>query len=398
LDSLLALTVVCIIFAIGDFVSVKTKAIFSMLFVSSVIFMIGFWTGLPTTIFQDAALIKIGIVLVALLITHMGTLMGIKELIQQWKTVIIALGAVAGIGIFLLLIGSLILGRETAIAAAPPIAGGIVAALIVSEAAKAKGLETIVVFATLLVVVQGFFGYPVASFCLSKEARRLSRLFKEKGLPLQNEASAEMGTTASEATVKPKYRIVPELPKDLQTPFVLIAKLSIGAFIAFKLAALTNNVINKYVVCLIVGIVLREIGFLEKNIMTKANAFGLGMVALMAVVFANLTKATPEMVVSLLWPLFCSLILGLLAILIFSSILGKLLGYSFEMAISIGVSALFGFPGTYIISNEVANAVGETEEEKKAILSEILPKMLVAGFTTVTTTSVILAGIMAKML
>jgi len=96
LDSLVALTVVCIVFAIGDLVSAKTKALFSMLFVSSVIFMIGFWMGLPTTIFQDAALIKIGIVLVALLITHMGTLMGIKELIQQWKTVIIALGAVAG--------------------------------------------------------------------------------------------------------------------------------------------------------------------------------------------------------------------------------------------------------------------------------------------------------------
>lgn len=391
MDSLLALTVVSIIFAVGDLVSAKTKALFSMLFVSSVIFLIGFWSGLPTTIFQDAALINIGVVLISLLITHMGTLMGIKELMEQWKTVVIALGAVAGIGVFLLVFGSMILGREMAVAAAPPISGGVVAALIVGEAAKAKGLETIVVFVTLLVVVQGFFGYPVASYCLSREARRLSRLFKEKGLPTETQrAQGEQET--------PGYRIVPPLPKELQTAFILIAKLSIGAFIAFKLAALTNDVINKYVMCLIVGIALREIGFLEESIMTKANAFGLGMVALMAVIFANLTKATPEMVLSLLWPLVCSLTLGLVAIVIASVALGKLLGYSMEMAISIGVSALFGFPGTFVISNEVANAIGETEEEKKAILHEILPKMLVAGFTTVTISSVILAGIMAKMI
>lgn len=180
MDSLIALTVICVIFAVGDVVSVKTKAIFSMLFVLSVILLIGFWTILPHTIFQDAALIKIGIVLVALLITHMGTLISIKELVQQWKTVIIALGAVAGITMFLLLIGSPILGREFAISAAPPIAGGVVAVLLVNEAATAAGLTTIVVFTTLLLVFQGFFGYPVASFCLSKEARRVSRFFKEK--------------------------------------------------------------------------------------------------------------------------------------------------------------------------------------------------------------------------
>ncbi|MDK2917665.1 MAG: hypothetical protein PWQ37_398 [Candidatus Petromonas sp.] len=177
-----------------------------------------------------------------------------------------------------------------------------------------------------------------------------------------------------------------------------MAKLGFVAIIGFKLAALTNGVINKYVMCLLVGIVAREIGFLEENIMNKANAFGLAMVALMAIVFVNLVQATPEMVLSLLWPLVASLTLGLIGITIAAFILGKILGYTKEMAISIGVSALFGFPGTFIISNEVCNAVGETEEEKQALLNEILPKMLVAGFMTVTISSVILAGFMAKLI
>lgn len=390
MNSLYALTTVLIIYAIGDFVSAKTKAIFSMLFVSSAIFLIGFWNGLPLTIFEDAALLKIGAILIALLITHMGTLMNIGQLKAQWKTVIIALGAVVGIGVFLFLVGSPILGKEYAVTAAPPISGGVVAALIMGEAAKAKGLETIVVFTTLLVVVQGFLGYPIASICLNKESNRIKMLYKDGNLETDN------GDNNMES--RPKYRIIPPLPENLQTTFIYLAKLSIVAVIGFKLAELTNGIVNKYVMCLIVGIISREIGLLEENIMTKANGFGLGMVALMAVIFANLTKATPQMVLDLLWPLIGSLLLGSVGIALTSLILGKVLGYTKEMAIAIGISSLFGFPGTFIISNEVANAVGETDEERKIILNQILPKMLVAGFITVTIASVVLAGVMSKMI
>ena len=396
MEGVLALTIVCVIFGIGDYVSAKTKAIFSMMFVSSAILLVCFWVGLPATIFEDAALLKIGGIAVAFLITHMGTLMGFKELKKQWKTVIIAIGAVAGVGVFLFLVGSPILGKEYAVAAAPPISGGIVAAIIVSGAAKAKGLETIVVFTTLLLVMQGFFGYPVASIMLKKEARRILKLYRDK--KSVNELSAEDELASSVETEETKKHIIPPLPKELQTSFILLAKLGIAAVVAFQLAALLNNVINKYVVCLIVGIIAREIGFLEENIMTKANAFGLAMVALLAIVFANLTKATPEIIISLIGPLVISLILGVIGIIIASFILGKILGYTKEMSISIGVSALFGFPATYVISKEISNVVGETDEEKQIILNEILPKMLVAGFITVTISSVILAGVMAKML
>jgi hypothetical protein len=150
--------------------------------------------------------------------------------------------------------------------------------------------------------------------------------------------------------------------------------------------------------CLFVGVAAREIGFLEEAVMTKANAFGLAMVALMAVIFGNLAKATPEMLASILFPLIASLVLGVIGISIFSAIAGKLLGYSMEMSIAIGASALFGFPGTFIISNEVANANGKTEEERGAILQEIMPKMLVSGFVTVTIASVVLAGVMVKLI
>lgn len=395
MDSLLAITIVLVVFAIGDFVSYKTKSIVSMMFVASVLFLIGFWAGIPATLFADAQLVGFGALMIGLLITHMGTILSIDDLKKQWKTVLVALAAVGGIGLFLSVVGTPIVGKEYAVAAAPPISGGVVAAIIMSEEAAAQGLDAIALFVTLLVVVQGFFGYPVASFMLNREAKKILANMGNTDEDILMENSSEL---AEKATSKEKKKLIPPLPKDLQTSYILLAKLAITAYISFQLAGLTNEIIHKYVMCLLVGVVAREIGFLEESVMNKANSFGLAMVALMAVIFGNLAKATPEMLVSILFPLVATLVLGVIGIAIFSGIMGKVLKLSPTMAIAIGSSALFGFPGTFIISNEVANANGKSPEERGAILDAILPKMLVAGFITVTIASVVLAGIMVKMI
>jgi len=63
--------------------------------------------------------------------------------------------------------------------------------------------------------------------------------------------------------------------------------------------------------------------------------------------------------------------------------------------VAIGLTALYGFPGTMILSQEAAKGAGESPEEVAAIEGQILPKMIVAGFSTVTITSVVLTSIIA---
>ena len=84
---------------------------------------------------------------------------------------------------------------------------------------------------------------------------------------------------------------------------------------------------------------------------------------------------------------------GIIGIGLFSALVGKLLGYSIPMSVAIGLTSLYGFPGTMILSQEAARGAGETPEEVAAIEHEILPKMIVAGFSTVTITSVIVTSI-----
>ncbi|MGB4438500.1 MAG: hypothetical protein WBJ13_04590 [Sedimentibacter sp.] len=366
MNGLTAILVILIAFAVGDYVSYKTKATFSMLFTTAVIFLIAFWMGLPATIFTDSGLLTIGSLTMALLLTNMGTLISLKELAQQWRTVLIAL-------------------------AAPPISGGVVAALIVSAAAKAKALDTVAVFATLLLVTQTFFGTPVASYCLKKEARRV--LDERKNNQSSSENKVEKTVAVTEA---PKKKLFPQTKKELQTNSIMLTKVALVAFLATKVAALTNGAVNALIVCLIFGVIAREIGFLERDPMTMANSQGFVLIALLTVIFNNLSSATPEMLLSLIVPIVGTLLLGVLGFGIFSSIAGKFLGINKYMAIAIGSSALFGFPGTFIIPNEVATVVAKNEEEKQIILEAILPKMIISGFVTVSIASVVLAGVMAK--
>jgi hypothetical protein len=83
---------------------------------------------------------------------------------------------------------------------------------------------------------------------------------------------------------------------------------------------------------------------------------------------------------------------------IFSFIAGKLLKVSKEMAFAVSLTALYGFPADYIITNEVVNSLTKDENEKEALLSHMLPPMLVGGFISVTIVSVILAGIFVQFL
>jgi len=383
-----AFAVLFLIFAAGDYVSYKTKAIVSMLFTGSILLLAGFWLKIiPQTLFQDSGLIPIAGTLTAMLIVHMGTMMSGREFLRQWKTVLVCIAALLGITIFVYFIGQFILGRQYAITAAPPVAGGLVAGLMMSEAAKAGNQPELAIYAVLLVVVQGFIGYPVASIALKKEARRLSEVY--------NKGQAG-GAPAAKTAVEEKH-LIPALPADLQTPNVLLAKLALAALLSVWLAQLTSNVVNKYIICLIVGVVFCELGLLESNILTKSNSFGIAMAGVIVAVFSSLASASPAVVLKLLWPMLGALILGVIGIAIGAIPAGKLLGLSPAMSVAVGSTALFGFPGTYILSQEVAKGMsGKDEKEKAFIMDQIFPKMLIAGFVTVTIGSVVLAGILVK--
>ena len=86
----LAFVLCAAVYIIGEVVSTATKAWIPSVFVTAAIILVGYWTVLPTTLISDAVLIPFGSTIgIYLLITHMGTVISIKQLLEQWKLSII---------------------------------------------------------------------------------------------------------------------------------------------------------------------------------------------------------------------------------------------------------------------------------------------------------------------
>ena len=67
MQPILSLVFVLVTYAIADIVATKTKSIVSSMFTCSLIFIVGFWLGVPKTLFSDAQLLSIGSLLITML-------------------------------------------------------------------------------------------------------------------------------------------------------------------------------------------------------------------------------------------------------------------------------------------------------------------------------------------
>ena len=150
---------------------------------------------------------------------------------------------------------------------------------------------------------------------------------------------------------------------------------------------------------LLVGIVAKKINFLQKNALKDAGGYGYIMLCMYALTFNGFASVSPMDALNFILPLFGCLVLGVIGIAIMAVISGKIVGYNPFVSIAVGCTALFGYPGTEILSNEVVASMTEfTAEEKEKALAYVMPKMIVGGFTTVTIASVVFAGIIAPLI
>ncbi|MFJ7977145.1 hypothetical protein ACIQZI_15855 [Peribacillus sp. NPDC096379] len=390
MSQMLALVILVLILYIGDVVAVRTKAWVPSVFVCAVLFLIGYWTFFPPDIVAVAGVPPVvATMMMFLLITNMGTLLSLQELKNQWKTIVIALSGVLGIIAILFTIGTLIFDFETVVVAIPPLVGGIVSALIMSEGAKEAGLASLSVFAIVIYVMQGFAGYPITSIVLKKEGKRLLEKYRSGELTIKD------AKNGGEVEKEQELKLFKNMPEKYNTEYFKFFRLAFVGFLAYLVSTLLAPfvTVNALVLCLLFGIIAKSVGFLEKQPLQKANGFGFSIMALMLFIFDGLQKATPSMMLEILYPLIVCIILAVIGMYIFSFIIGKILKVSKEMAFAVSLTALYGFPADYIITNEVIKSLTNDEKEKEVLTSHMLPPMLVGGFITVTIVSVVLAGI-----
>lgn len=230
MPQLVALVILLLILYIGEFISIRTKAWIPSVFISAILFLLGYWTFFPQDIVQIAGIPNVvATLLIFLLIVNMGTLLSVKELVAQWKTVIISLSGILGIIVILFGIGSLIFDMNTVIVAIPPLVGGVVSSLIMSEGAQAAGLTALSVFAIIIYVMQGFAGYPLTSIVLKREGKRVLQQYRNGELAIETSTDEASSTETNSS----KGLKIFQVPEKYNTDYLKIFKIAIVACLAY---------------------------------------------------------------------------------------------------------------------------------------------------------------------
>jgi len=389
-EPVFAAMLVLALIAVGEIISVLTRARVPMLLIAILGFLVLVWTGIfPKNIVDTSTFSQIGSLMTGPLVVHLGTLIPLTLMLRQYKAVLIALGGTLIAIALVLPIITMLFGYETAVAGMGPMVGGIVAFIVTSDELKALGFTNLVAIPALVLAIHKLFGMPVASIFL----RKYALILRDKiGLADGNKYTA----ATLEASLQQKHKSKPKKKYEFNTANVLLFKLFLGASLGTVIGSFTG--VSSTIWCLIIGVLGSALKFYNENIMDKAKASSVAILGTIFIVIASMSTVSLTQFLHFIPQILAIILIGQFGILTGGFIFSKLFRVHPYKGMSLALTSMFGFPADYILCQEVSRSVGRTEEEQQNLLNELSPPMLIAGFTTVTVASVIIASVLVKTL
>lgn len=380
--------IVLIVFALGDIVGKITKGKLSGMMVVMLLFLVGFLTKLiPADIIDQGGLTALSKLAIAMVLFNMGTTLNVKQLIEEWRTVLMAALCMLASCLVMLLV-SPIIGFDTVLVGMPVINGAAMATSLMASAAAEKGLATAAALCAVIYSVQKFIGAPIASAMGIRYGKKLLKAYRE------NPAQFKKQETGNGASAKISFA---DKHKEWYSANVMMALVAAGSWVAHILGDLTP--INYSIWALLLGVVCAASGLVPTKPLQKSNSYGLMMVAVFGSIIPSLAKVSLSDLGTMAFQTIVLFIAALIGVALVGWVLPtwKLVGDK-DLAVGIGVEQFLGFPSNVVICREVGDAVGETPEEKAFIEDTLNVPYVVGGITVITVLSTMLAGFVINML
>ena len=384
---------VVLVFALGDITGAATKGKLSGMMVTMLIFLVCFLAGVfPKDIIDQAGLTQIGNLAIGMVLFNMGTTINYKQLIREWKTVALAALCMLASCVMMLCVIPIV-GKDAVLVGMAVINGAAMATKLMTDAATERGLATAAALCAVIYSVQKFVGAPIASAMGVKYAKKLVAQFRADPEAARAAWAAKQNNIEAATGKKPFY----ERHASFFTANTNIAIAALGGFIGRWLGSITP--INYAIWALVLGCFSGIGGFIPPKPLQRSSSYGFMMIAVFGSIIPALGKVSLSDLGTMAFQTIVLFAAAVLGIFLLSYVLPawKLVGDK-DLAMGVGVEQFLGFPNNVVIAREVAQAVGETEEEKAYIEDTISPPYVVGGITVVTILSVTMAGIVINML
>ncbi len=386
MQAVYAATIIVAFIALGELLSKLSRARIPTLFIAMIGMLVAASLGLiPTDIVAASGFAAFGAVILPSVMVHLGTMIPLAELKRQYKAILVSAGSMLIAAVLIIGVITLIFNYSTAVASVAPMVGGLVSTLVTAEGLTKAGFTSLAALPVMVMLFATLPGMPLASFLLRRHARWLvtdehSRL---------NAGSATAETATRQPLIKlPKWF----MENGFLVIFVLMA-IGAGAFFIGELTGVSYTIWG-----LVAGFLATWLGLLPQRAMQQANGFSLAMIAIIALVVAPVLGTSLDALFGMFGIVVIVIVIGLAGLVVGGLIMSKLVKWRPAFGISVALTAVFGFPADYLITNEVAETVGKTPEQKQQLLDAMLPQMLIGGFTSVSAGSIVIASILVSTL
>lgn len=380
-DLIQCVTVILLLMVAGEVISRWMKAAVPGVLMTAMIYLALVWGGiLDTTIVEKSGITYLTGIAMMCVIVNMGASTNPQELKENWRVVALAASSYfIQIAVMFLVISSLY-GRNMAIASLP---GGASVALMVQEKARNLGLDDVVLLSALILSFKGLFSCPIASYVLKREVKRIKALgISTEGI-VDNEEEDDANGGKDGKKKGGKH----------ESPYMSLLRFLLVAWLASRLEMICG--VSRYVFCLLLGVLLTQLGFLHKDEMDRTKSHGMLMLMMMTSILNGFSNATPDSFVKMLIPLLCVLTVEVICIFVNSRLLGRFFGFSKEMAFLVCQNIMVGFPLNLMLSGDIIKFLVDDPKEQKVLHRLIATRMVIAGFTSVTFLSTVTMGVLA---
>lgn len=383
---------------ISTVVNSLTKGRIGTAFMSFVLMLAGFWSGLlPKDVVDVSQLGGLYSILNLTILVNVGTSFDPKKFKKEWRLVLVIVAGIVGMGVLVFTIGRAIFGLTICIGGFPVYLGAIVALNIMHQAAVDAGNMDLAAFVLLIQATQALMGIPLIGTGVRMESRRLLEVFRA-------------GHNASDACASPlgpslpddRRKLIDRIPKRFDNPFL---HLTLAAFFGAAASytsqftgAMTHGIVGSAVVGIIAGMALRQVGLISRDPLHRTGMMPILLFAMITVMRSSLADISPAEIANFIVPLLGLFAISAAGMYGAAYIVGREFGYHKGIILSCVFCCFAGYPLNYQIAIENIQHMTNDAREREYLQSEIVPRIVLGSVLIVSISSVILAGIFSNLL
>lgn len=339
------------------------------------LFAAGFALGLPRDLLLSSNMVAVGTIAFNVLVIHSGTMVDLPMLRAKKKESLLVVASSLVMTAVLLIVLPPLIGRDLALLAPGSVVGGGASCAIGSRWVS-NVRPDISFYPWMIFMFQGLFSVPVVTWALHRETARLV-----EELSASPPAAPPTGRPVP-GPMAPAFGPVARIPQPYKTPAYYLGLIMAVAVVNYALqgTVLADLGVNLNITALLLGVLLGNLGLIDRAPLFKCDSYGLLILSLMGLMANNLADTPLDTLLSLVLPVLIALALGSAVLTACGVGFARLLGISPYAGITLTMNCVMGFPVNQMLVNQ---AVAGAPEHLRGTLTSRLSPLLSLGTTLV---------------